>query len=102
MIGIDPTTTTSLSNLLTKSLYSDEAVGARNGWKALRNRSRPTHIIVWQGVQAIMDVDMENLTVAPLTSDNLAPNVMSNIATILRGGHIEGQFVPAKKGILAK
>ena len=102
MIGIDPSTITALPRLLSTALYSDGAVGTRNGWKALRNRSRPTHIIVWHGVQAIMDVDMEHKTVAPLTSNKLKPALLKNIETMLRGAGIEQQFVPAKKGILAQ
>jgi len=102
MLGIDPTTTTTFARLLSTALYTDGAVGARNNWKALRNRSRPTHIIVWHGNRAIMDVDMEDKTVAPLTGHEVAPNLMKNISAILRGAEVEQKFVPAMTGLQLK
>lgn len=99
MIGIDPSTITALPRLLSTALYSDGAVGTRNGWKALRDRSRPTHIVVWKGTKAIMVVDMLNKTVDPLTHKAPSPQDKGSITKILEGSGIEAQFVPAKKGI---
>ena len=89
---------TTLKNLLTSALYSEDKVQTGN-WSAHRNLYRPQCVLVYHGAKVIMEVDLQAKTVAPLTHKKQGSKEMASITKILAGGGVSDKFTPAKKGI---